>query len=76
MPGYGNPESVNRRVSIVDVDMAGVAMKKQIERNTGPARIRLQIMTASNAVLLHHLRNEWSEWRFSAGIAQGAIQSV
>ena len=76
MLGYGNPESVNRRVGIVNVDMAGVAMKKQIERNTCSACIRLQIMSACNAILLHHLRNEWSKWRLSAGVPQGAIQSV
>ena len=76
MLGYGNPESVNRRVGIVDVDMAGMTMKKQIERDTGPTRIWLQIMPFCNAVARHHLCNEWSEWRFSARIAQRAIQSV
>jgi hypothetical protein len=53
-----------------------MAMKKQIERNASSTRIGLKIMPACNAVVLHHLCNEWSEWRFSAGVAQRAIQSV
>ena len=73
MIGYGNPEGVNCRVGIIDVDVAGMAMKKQIQCNTGPAGIRLQIMPACDAIALHHVRDERREWCFPSGVAQGAI---
>ena len=71
---HGGPERMHRPVEVVDVDVRCVLEHQQRQRDRGPAGVRLDVVTAGQAVGLHDVGDALRQPTFAARIAQRSIE--
>lgn len=64
------PEGVDTGIEVVDVDVVGVVLEQQRQRDTGTAGIRFDVIDAEQIVLEHEQLDVVGDLPFAARVAQ------